>query len=1119
VRGFNQNRLRQRRRQLPFAEQIRQPRRLRATFPFYNPRNGIRGRTYFVNGLDLDSSDIASLRQIISPRLKHALRTGITRGADVVINFIFKDNNIITSKSFNSFLIRNEQDFWNLLRMYNDLNTANNENYTHTIITIKIRIVAENAGGCANRKKKTRIGNTIHTREKTSNNNCFFAEVFTLLNLGVKRLSKQKGNEIRREFGLINDSLIPISTALDIYKRYRSDPNTDIAITDNSTRQTSKTGDNIVKHLELTEDHYSTVLLSEKQTCDKCGRVYFKTHDEKSCTLERQKFYEAKIKKTGKRFLLCGDKSEDSNNQDMVLHFDWETFQDKNIVEGELIHTPYIVGFHEDSVFKYLAGDSCVREFVDYLLKKGKELADEDAVLNQEDEIPVDEIPDEEDEGEPAKKKKKKRTLFANAFNGANFDHYFIFQEFLRRGLKPDKQIINNGSVISFQYKNIKLFDVCKHLQGGLSANLKALKCDVQKGDFNHDLATRWEDMTPELRESCLKYLKSDVMGLREIYNKLNTTIYDEYKVNLSSYISTSSLTFNMWKKSIRNKFSVELPNLEQEKAFRQSVRGGRTYKSKHKFVSEQYEAFHKGECSFDDIKDFVIDADVVSLYPTAMAHYPYPVGECKEFNPDQPIDAKELYAKQDKYFHLKDDGWVTFLINALVFQDDNFTNHDGLIIFIRSIFNKKWKVQTYKTDITNYVETHKPTGSNMDETHLKNIFQVYKTIFTNKIVSKNTVVISNGSNMGIYFIKYTTNKHLIHSIGGRRDEKTGALKWDLQDNTAGGWYTSIDIEDMITNGYKVEILKGYYWEEVDYIFKDYIETLFKKKEAEAKAGRKGSVIYMLTKLWMNGLYGKNIQRPIFNESRIIKSNTEYWKFWGTHIINDVTSVIGADNEIVWFVSGTPRQTKEKTECITKPTQLGAFILAYSRRIMVNFMKEANPQFDISNNPSLENQAKQIENDIYYTDTDSLQMHARNANLIKDLGKKSLGGITDDLGDNCKIIKGLWIAPKLYMLEYIKKGDPKPHFHFRGKGLNKNDLTEAQFEDMSGGKELKNTRRFQMKKLHIKKNSKQQAIPAFSIIHYSKELNERRLTRTVNSTAWDGRKFVGNTSVPHGYGI
>ena len=165
---------------------------------------------------------------------------------------------------------------------------------------------------------------------------------------------------------------------------------------------------------------------------------------------------------------------------------------------------------------------------------------------------------------------------------------------------------------------------------------------------------------------------------------------------------------------------------------------------------------------------------------------------------------------------------------------------------------------------------------------------------------------------------------------------------------------------------------------------------------------------------------------------------------------------------------------------------------------------------------------KQLENDIYYTDTDSLQMHVRNARLIKDLGKKSLGGITDDLGDNCKIIKGLWIAPKLYMLEYIKKdidNSASTHYHFRGKGLNKDALNVDQFEAMSIGKSLKNTREFQMKKIHIKKNSKQKEIPEFSIVHYSKEVNEKRLTRIVNTKAWSGRELKGddNFSVPWGY--
>ena len=69
---------------------------------------------------------------------------------------------------------------------------------------------------------------------------------------------------------------------------------------------------------------------------------------------------------------------------------------------------------------------------------------------------------------------------------------------------------------------------------------------------------------------------------------------------------------------------------------------------------------------------------------------------------------------------------------------------------------------------------------------------------------------------LGIYYIKYKTNKNLQHSIGGRRNNDK-SLKWDLKDSE--GYYTSIDIEDMRANGYQVEIVNGYYWESKGYIF------------------------------------------------------------------------------------------------------------------------------------------------------------------------------------------------------------------------------------------------------------------------------------------------------------
>ena len=172
---------------------------------------------------------------------------------------------------------------------------------------------------------------------------------------------------------------------------------------------------------------------------------------------------------------------------------------------------------------------------------------------------------------------------------------------------------------------------------------------------------------------------------------------------------------------------------------------------------------------------------------------------------------------------------------------------------------------------------------------------------------------------------------------------------------------------------------------------------------------------------------------------------------------------------------------------------------------MLGYMKEANPHFDYTNSSVQE----AINNDFFYTDTDSLQMSSKNAKLIKNLGVKSLGGITDDLG-NCKIIRGIWIAPKLYCLVYIKPDSNKLYYHLRGKGLNKSSLNIEAFEAMNNNKPLTNTRDFAMKKIHIDRNSKQQTIPAFSIVHYSKDKtkNIKILTRTVNTTSWAGRRFL-----------
>ncbi len=344
---------------------------------------------------------------------------------------------------------------------------------------------------------------------------------------------------------------------------------------------------------------------------------------------------------------------------------------------------------------------------------------------------------------------------------------------------KLDKLVLNNGAILKASVGNIDCFDISKHITGSLRQNLKEMGCSVQKGDFDYSLGNDWVNMNKADQESCLKYLEGDVLGLKELTELLNQSCFEKFGVNLYKYMSTSQLTYAVWVnflyKDSTNPIFLQTP--EHEKFFRESIYGGRTYKYKHTFVSKQRDAYINGKISFEDIQDYLIDADVNSLYPAAMKNE-FPIGIPIHLKPNTP---------SVNYF------------NKLI-KDD-----------------------------------------------------------------------AKCPKFGIYRIEYKTNKNLIDAILPRREE--GRLKWDLKDSV--GVYNSVDIDNALDLGYKIKFIEGYYWEETEYVFDNYINFLYQFK----KNSKKGTAQYTLAKLMMNGLYGKTIQRPILDENVIIRLHEEFIKF------------------------------------------------------------------------------------------------------------------------------------------------------------------------------------------------------------------------------------------------
>ena len=67
------------------------------------------------------------------------------------------------------------------------------------------------------------------------------------------------------------------------------------------------------------------------------------------------------------------------------------------------------------------------------------------------------------------------------------------------------------------------------------------------------------------------------------------------------------------------------------------------------------------------------------------------------------------------------------------------------------------------------------------------------------------------------------------------------------------GWYFTGELQNAVSYGYQVTILEGYHWPEKEYIFKEYVDTLYNLRLTYDKHDPRN----LICKLLMNSLYGR----------------------------------------------------------------------------------------------------------------------------------------------------------------------------------------------------------------------------------------------------------------------
>jgi hypothetical protein len=278
---------------------------------------------------------------------------------------------------------------------------------------------------------------------------------------------------------------------------------------------------------------------------------------------------------------------------------------------------------------------------------------------------------------------------------------------------------------------------------------------------------------------------------------------------------------------------------------------------------------------------------------------------------------------------------------------------------------------------------------------------------------------------------------------------------------------------------YKVKVLSGYYWDESEYIFKDYVDEFYRIKKESAK----GSPQYGNAKLMLNAVYGKTLQRDQneINFTFTSKQEIEEGK-------RSLSGKKGKWKGEIDRKNGTLLMTftEDESKHTNKKSYLGAFILSYSKIDMYDKITISNP---------------------YYTDTDSLYIDTKYSNLFK-IGDE-LGEYSDDYKG--KIIYASFMAKKLKYLEILQE-DGSIKKSYTGKGcFNPTEeedkikfkdylLTKKNFKDMFQEKEIVNVRPFKMVR-NLKEGT----------VEYIKD--DEKIIKMNDSN----RVFTDNNSKPLGY--
>lgn len=739
------------------------------------------------------------------------------------------------------------------------------------------------------------------------------------------------------------------------------------------------------------EKHKLTCKIWECPTCGHTIQEKNKTHHR--CNMGRTNFTNRikldSMREHGKNVLFANVEIKDTPPDfSDIITFDFECYPNENKE-----HTAYALGclFRDEINIFYDLG--CEETFLNYL----------------------DEL---EDTGKP---------IYLIGYNNARYDNFIIEKALIKRRVANKMVLHDAGGIISLIFKGKKgcefrVVDCFRYLgAGSLKTNCKDFKIETQKGDFPHRFIAEnrdpyyrgripdrhyWDELPPDYGEflfpeegefvprlwdlelECKKYLRLDLLCTFNLFKTIANVVYENFHVYLNQYLTVSHLSYNLWLLHFA-------PNVNTKTS-------SKWYLETEKPDMKNFTKIHVPS---RDVTFFTKLGITGGRCYNTIHHWVHPQKEEILKHKDNPEKMKQIYEAMET-------GYIK--------------NFDVCSLYGAAMINGDYPVG----------QEHEM--SNRDLIHLN----------------------ENPSAMkhGIYEIKYIPPKNLVIPILPRKDYKmtaTGKLthdgvKWDLEPSQ--GVYSSVYIRMALEHGYKVEFLRGIYWNKTEKIFKTYVSRLFElKAKAEREKNEAGRNMF---KLLANALYGKMLQGENLDETKVITNLNEASTFFNEHKLKDIITFEWEARDKKEYAAIFKGEKYNVEKAITKCNYLGVFILDFSKQIVTKFDNTMCPD-RLNPDRSLTLQQRDCFLD---TDTDSFFqiIYEDTWEKVNKFGfspdGSTVGYVCDDLrkkGEG-KIIEMISLGPKKRYLCFLRKDGTfnKDNEILKCKGIPQRCLVREMYVDL-----------------------------------------------------------------------